>query len=78
MVVYLIPRGWRHYLLFLCFASVALGQPLTSHSTTAPGLTDIFEPAYGGGYVTPDPEDYRDVRGLVEALSDRQSAANSR
>jgi phosphonate transport system substrate-binding protein len=53
----------------------ALGVFLDEMASSAPGLQDIFEPAYGGGYVIPDPEDYRNVRGLVEALSDRQSAA---
>ncbi|WP_417414729.1 phosphate/phosphite/phosphonate ABC transporter substrate-binding protein [Hoeflea sp.] len=52
----------------------ALGVFLDGMASSAPGLMDIFEPAYGGGYVTPDPEDYRNVRGLVEALSDPQSA----
>lgn len=52
----------------------ALGVFLDEMASSAPGLQDIFEPAYGGGYVIPDPEDYRNVRGLVEALGDRQSA----
>ena len=56
----------------------AIGVFLDGMASSAPGLMDIFEPAYGGGYVIPDPDDYRDVRGLVEALSDRRSAANSR
>lgn len=53
----------------------ALGVFLDEMALKAPGLLDIFEPAYGGGYVIPDPEDYRNIRGLVEALSDRQSAS---
>ncbi len=52
-----------------------LGVFLDEMATKAPGLLDIFEPAYGGGYVIPDPEDYRNIRGLVEAQTDRQSAA---
>jgi len=51
----------------------ALGVFLDEMASSAPGLLDIFEPVYGGGYVTPDPEDYRNVRGLVEALPDRES-----
>ncbi|AKI02769.1 ABC-type phosphate/phosphonate transport system, periplasmic component [Hoeflea sp. IMCC20628] len=46
----------------------ALGRFLDEMPSKAPGLLDIFEPVYGGGYVTPDPEDYRNVRGLVEGL----------
>ncbi len=46
----------------------ALGKFLDEMPSRAPGLLDIFEPVYGGGYVTPDPEDYRNVRGLVEGL----------
>jgi len=53
----------------------ALGRFLDQMASSAPGLLDIFEPAYSGGYVIPDPEDYRNVRGLVETLSDRKSAA---
>lgn len=53
----------------------ALGVFLDKMASSAPGLLDIFEPAFGGGYVVPDPDDYRNVRGLVEALSDRKSAA---
>jgi phosphonate transport system substrate-binding protein len=46
----------------------ALGKFLDEMPSKAPGLLDIFEPVYSGGYVTPDPEDYRNVRGLVEGL----------
>ena len=53
----------------------ALGAFLDQMAVSAPGLLDIFEPVYGGGYVTPDPEEYHNIRGLVEALSDRKSAA---
>jgi len=53
----------------------ALGVFLDEMASSAPGLLDIFEPAYGGGYVIPDPEDYRNVRGLVEVLPDSESAA---
>lgn len=54
----------------------ALGAFLDGMASAAPGLMDVFEPAYGGGYVIPDPEDYRNVRGLVEAPSGSQSAEN--
>ena len=53
----------------------ALGRFLDEMAVSAPGLLDIFEPLYGGGYVTPDPEEYRNLRSLVEAQSDRKSAA---
>ncbi|WP_179759006.1 phosphate/phosphite/phosphonate ABC transporter substrate-binding protein [Hoeflea halophila] len=53
----------------------ALGRFLDEMAVSAPGLLDIFEPLYGGGYVRPDPEDYRNLRGLVEAQSVRKSAA---
>lgn len=53
----------------------ALGKFLDDMAPSAPGLLDMFEPVYGGGYITPDQEDYSNIRGLVEALSDRQSAA---
>lgn len=53
----------------------ALGAFLDAMATTAPGLLDIFEPAYGGGYAIPAPEEYDNVRGLVEAMPKRQSAA---
>tara|TARA_R110002020_G_scaffold266265_2_gene481180 strand:- start:3683 stop:4636 length:954 start_codon:yes stop_codon:yes gene_type:complete len=53
----------------------ALGGFLDRMPAQAPGLLDIFEPVHGGGYVTPDPEDYRNVRGLVEGLAGRQAAA---
>lgn len=53
----------------------ALGTFLDNMASSAPGLLDIFEPAYGGGYVIPDQEDYSNIRGLVESLSGRQSAA---
>lgn len=51
-----------------------LGRFLDEMASSAPGLLDAFEPVYGGGYVTPDPEDYRNVRGLVEALPNETSA----
>lgn len=47
-----------------------LGAFLDEMPSKSPGLLDIFEPVYGGGYVTPDPEDYRNVQGLVEGLLD--------
>ena len=53
----------------------ALGVFLDQMASSAPGLLDIFEPAFAGGYVIPDPEDYRNVRGLVKTLSDTKSAA---
>jgi len=53
----------------------ALGVFLDEMASAAPGLLDVFEPFYGGGYVIPDPEAYRNVRGLVEALSGLESAA---
>jgi phosphonate transport system substrate-binding protein len=53
----------------------ALGGFLDRIPASAPGLLDIFEPVYGGGYVAPDPEDYRNVRGLVEGLAGTDAAA---
>ncbi|MDF1610367.1 PhnD/SsuA/transferrin family substrate-binding protein [Hoeflea sp. YIM 152468] len=55
-----------------------LGTFLDDMASSAPGLLDAFEPVYGGGYVTPGPEDYRNVRGLVEALPDETSAGSLR
>lgn len=52
----------------------ALGTFLDEMPASAPALFDIFEPVYSG-FVTPDPEDYRDVRGLVDGLPDNGSAA---
>ncbi|MBV6649831.1 PhnD/SsuA/transferrin family substrate-binding protein [Hoeflea sp. EC-HK425] len=52
----------------------ALGSFLDGMPNSAPGLLDLLEPAFAGGYITPGPDDYRSVRGLVEALSDQQSA----
>lgn len=54
----------------------ALGTFLDGMAASTPGLLDIFEPAYGGGYVIPGPEEYQNIRGLVEAMPDRQSASN--
>jgi phosphonate transport system substrate-binding protein len=54
----------------------ALGGFLDGMATSAPGLLDIFEPAYGGGYVIPGPEEYHNIRGLVEAMPHRQSASS--
>lgn len=45
----------------------ALGTFLDAMPATAPGLQDIFEPVYGGGFVKPGPDDFRAVRGLVES-----------
>ncbi|MBU4531647.1 MAG: PhnD/SsuA/transferrin family substrate-binding protein [Hoeflea sp.] len=53
----------------------ALGAFLDQMPSSAPGLLDILEPVYGGGYVTPDPEDYRNIRGLVEVLPSGDAAA---
>ncbi|WP_417422921.1 phosphate/phosphite/phosphonate ABC transporter substrate-binding protein [Hoeflea sp.] len=53
----------------------ALGALLDQMPTSAPGLLDIFEPFFAGGYVTPDPQDYRNVAGLVEASSDPEIQA---
>lgn len=53
-----------------------LGSFLDDMASSAPGLQDIFDPVYGGGYVTPDPEDYRNVRGLVEQLPDNPPTAS--
>ncbi|MEP3437784.1 MAG: PhnD/SsuA/transferrin family substrate-binding protein [Hoeflea sp.] len=55
----------------------ALGTFLDQMPATAPGLLDIFEPVYGGGYATPGPEDYRNVRGLIEELPDNEAAVLS-
>ena len=55
----------------------ALGKFLDDMAISAPGLLDIVEPVYGGGFVTPGPEDYRNVRGLVEALSGGTDQASS-
>lgn len=51
----------------------ALGAFLDGMASSAPGLLDIIEPAYGGGYVTPGPDEYRSVRGLVKSLSGSKS-----
>ncbi|MBC7281739.1 PhnD/SsuA/transferrin family substrate-binding protein [Hoeflea sp.] len=53
----------------------ALGAFLDQMPISAPGLLDIFEPVHGGGYTVPDPEDYRHIRGLVEALPADDAAA---
>lgn len=53
----------------------ALGVFLDQMPSSAPGLLDIFEPVYGGGYVTPDPEDYRNIGGLVDVLTGNDTAA---
>ncbi len=53
----------------------ALGAFLDQMPASAPRLLDIFEPVHGGGYVTPDPEDYRSMRGLVEVLPAGDAAA---
>lgn len=47
----------------------ALGSFLDAMPASAPGLLDIFEPNYAGGFATPGPEDYRNVRNLVEPAS---------
>lgn len=52
----------------------ALGAYLDGMATSTPGLLDIFEPTYGGGYVIPDQDEFQNIRGLVEAMPDRQSA----
>ena len=52
-----------------------LGEFLDGMATTAPGLLDMFEPSFAGGFTVPDPEDYRNARGLVEALKDPESAS---
>lgn len=56
----------------------ALGAFLDEMPAKAPGLLDVFEPVYAGGYVTPAPEDYRNVRGLVELMPAADGAALSR
>lgn len=43
----------------------ALGTFLDQMPVAAPGLMDIFEPVFSGGFVTPDPQDYESLRGLV-------------
>lgn len=48
----------------------ALGEFLDQMPATAPGLLDIFEPFYGGGYIIPDPQDYENLHGLVVAGTD--------
>ncbi|OCW58065.1 PhnD/SsuA/transferrin family substrate-binding protein [Hoeflea olei] len=53
----------------------ALGAFLDEMPQTAPGLLDIFEPVYGGGYVAPDPEDFRNVRSLVAPVAGTDRAA---
>lgn len=52
-----------------------LGAFLDQMPASAPGLLDIFEPVHGGGYVVPDPEDYRNIGGLVEILPTGGAAA---
>ncbi|MCY0092949.1 phosphate/phosphite/phosphonate ABC transporter substrate-binding protein [Hoeflea ulvae] len=56
----------------------ALGGFLDDMPTRTPGLLDLFEPVYGGGYVTPEPGDYRNVRGLVEGLPESFATSQSR
>lgn len=55
----------------------ALGAFLDQMPASAPGLLDMFEPVHGGGYVTADPEDFRNLRGLVEVLPAGDAAALS-
>lgn len=43
----------------------ALGTFLDQMSSTAPGLLDIMEPVFSGGYVVPDPDAYKGLDGLV-------------
>lgn len=49
---------------------VALGEFLDQMAANTPGLLDIFEPFFAGGYVTPDPQDYENLRGLVVTVAD--------
>ncbi|MDZ7602839.1 MAG: PhnD/SsuA/transferrin family substrate-binding protein, partial [Hoeflea sp.] len=53
----------------------ALGAFLDRMPVSAPGLLDIFEPVHGGGYAIPGPEDYRNIRGLVDMLPGNDAAA---
>ncbi|WP_394691255.1 phosphate/phosphite/phosphonate ABC transporter substrate-binding protein [Hoeflea sp.] len=48
----------------------ALGEFLDQMPASAPGLLDIFEPFFAGGYVIADPQDYENLRGLVVTQSD--------
>ncbi|WP_420407596.1 phosphate/phosphite/phosphonate ABC transporter substrate-binding protein [Hoeflea sp.] len=43
----------------------ALGDFLDRMPQAAPGLLDIFEPVFSGGYAVPDPRDYENMRDLV-------------
>lgn len=45
----------------------ALGEFLDRMPQAAPGLLDIFEPVFAGGYAVPDPRDYENLRDLVVA-----------
>lgn len=56
----------------------ALGAFLDEMPASAPGLLDIFEPVFAGGYVTPAPEDYRNVWGLVDLTRAAEGAALTR
>ena len=53
----------------------ALGAFLDEMPSLSPGLLDILEPVYGGGYATPDPEDFGNVRSLLEGLPGSDAAA---
>ncbi|MEQ8480636.1 MAG: PhnD/SsuA/transferrin family substrate-binding protein [Hoeflea sp.] len=44
-----------------------LGEFLDRMPQAAPGLLDIFEPVFAGGYAVPDPGDYENLRDLVVA-----------
>jgi phosphonate transport system substrate-binding protein len=43
----------------------SLGAFLDQMPASAPGLLDILEPVFAGGYVIPDPQDYDNLRGLM-------------
>lgn len=48
----------------------ALGAFLDQMPENEPGLLDIFEPFFAGGYVTPGLKDYENLQGLVVAPPD--------
>lgn len=50
----------------------ALGGFLDRMALSAPGLLDVFEPVFPGGYAMPEPRDYENLRGLImtEALGE--------
>jgi|GEM_PF-580088 len=56
----------------------ALGTFLDEMPSKLPGLLDMFEPVYGGGYVTPEPDDYRNLQGLVQGLLESSATQPTR